>query len=985
MSTALSLIALLSACKHQPPAAPVAPPAPPAFDHAACFSEVAQALSSDEMEGRGTGTPGLDRARDWLAARFTAMGLEPVGGTGQQQVPVTLGVALGEGNALAGGKARDLSRGKGVAALGEAWTPLGFSSNGAFEGGLVFAGYGIRAEELGYDDYAGLDVQGKVVLALRFEPGESDEKSIFDGRMPTRWSDLRYKALRAREAGAAALILVTGPTNAGEGEPDGLPRLKPEGPTSVAGIPVLQVTRAVAQAWLSAGGQDLAALQAAIDAQGKPQSKALPQVTVKGRVELVPQQVSSTNLLFRLPGAGALAEETVVLAAHYDHLGMGGRGSMKPDVVAVHNGADDNASGVAALACAAEALVKSPPDGDRRGVLFAAFTAEELGLGGSGWYAENPALPLDRTVAMINMDMVGRVREGRLQAMGTDSAVDWPAVLEPLATAHGLTLQVGGDGYGPSDHMSFYTKGVPVVHFFSGSHTEYHSPEDDFATLNVDGGARVAALAADAAATLSTRAERLAYVKGSSGSPMLGDSRGYGSYLGTIPDYATMMEPTGGVKLSGVREGGPAALAGLVAGDRIIGLGRYTVGNLYDMTFALRDHKPGEVVDIKILRDGQELVLPATLKSREGEEKSRAGASPHAGGASTHAPGASTHAARDPLAVPGPDWAPKAGKEASHLIDPRESHLADLRQLTFGGDNAEAYWNPDGRSLIFQWTPPEGGCDQQYLFNLDTGERTLLSSGKGRTTCGYADWAGSGRYIYATTEGASAECPPPPDMSKGYTWALYDGFDLVWQAPGQAPAPFLPAPGYDAEATACMQDGRIVFTSVRDGDLELYTVKPDGSELTRLTHTPGYDGGAFFTTDCQHIVWRASRPEGEALADYQALLAEGLVRPSQMELYVMKADGTEVKQLTTSGKASFGPYPLPGDTGLIFSSNMGGSAREFDLWTVGMDGGTPQQVTYTPAFDGFPMFSPDGRWLIFASNRGGDGKETNLFIARWKP
>ena len=962
---------LLFACKQAPPPSPVET-SPPAFDDAACFAEVAQTLSSDDMDGRGTGTPGIDKARDWIEARFKAVGLQPVGEDGRQEVPVTLGVSLGSKNRLKGGKASELARGTGMAGPGESWTPLGFSSSGTFEGGLVFAGYGIRAEDLDYDDYAGVDVKGKVVLALRYEPGESDEASPFDGRRPTRWSDLRYKAMRAREAGAAALVFVTGPKNADASEPDGLPRLKPEGPTSVAGLPVIQITRALAQSWLAAGGQDLEKLQGAIDADWKPHSVALPKVQVKGEVDLVPEQVSATNLLYRLPGAGSLADEAVVIGAHYDHLGHGGRGAMNPDIDAIHNGADDNASGVAAMICAAARLAADPPSTpDRRSIVFAAFTAEELGLGGSGWYIEHPLLPLDKTVAMLNLDMVGRVREGRLQAMGTDSAVDWPALLTPLATAHGLTLQTGGDGYGPSDHMSFYTRNIPVVHLFSGSHEQYHSPDDDFPTLNLEGGGQVAALVADGALALATRSERLAYVKGTSGSPMLGDSRGYGSYLGTIPDYTTMMDPTGGVLLSGVREGGPAALAGVQGGDRLVGLGRYTIENLYDMTFALRDHKPGEIVDLKVKRGEEILTLRTTLKSRE-EAPGEGGG--HGGG---------HHGAPDPLAVPGPDWTAKAGKEASHLIDPRETHLADLRQLTFGGDNAEAYWAPDGKKLIYQWTPPEGGCDQEYILDLDTGERKMVSSGKGRTTCGYYDWAGSDRLIYATTEGTAAECPPNPDMSQGYTWAIYDSFDLVWHEPGKEPVPFLPSPGYDAEATACMQDGRIVFTSVRDGDLELYTVNPDGSALTRLTNAPGYDGGAFFTTDCEHIVWRASRPEGEALADYKALLSQALVRPSELEIFVMKADGSERKQLTFNGKANFGPYPLPGDTGVIYSSNAGGSPREFDLWEVGLDGGTPTQVTYTPAFDGFPMFSPDGRWLVFASNRGGDGRETNLFIARW--
>jgi Tol biopolymer transport system component len=938
---------LLAACS--PKTAPVAPPAAPPLDDAACFAEVARTLSADDMDGRGTGTPGIEKARAYLETRLTALGLTAVGR--DQRIPVVTGVALGTDNALSGPK--------GPLTVGKDWTPLGFSSDGAFEGEVVFAGYGIRAEEKGYDDLTGLDVKGKVVLAFRYEPGESDADSPFDGKRPTRWSDLRYKALRMREAGASALVLVTGPLNAEETEQDGLPRLKPEGPTSVAGLPVLQVTRAVAAAWAKQGGADLEALQKAIDGDYRPHGRALKGVRVSGRVDLAPTQVDAHNVLYTLPGSGALADEVVVLGAHYDHLGHGGRGAMNPDVDAIHNGADDNASGVAGVVCAAERLVDDPP-AERRTILFALFTAEEIGLGGSGWYVEHPVLPLADTVAMVNLDMVGRVREGKLQAMGTDSSPGWVPFLDPLAKAEGLVLTTGGDGYGPSDQMSFYTHGVPVVHLFSGAHAEYHSPADDFATLDPVAGGKVTRLTAAAARDLATQ-PRMAFVQAASGPPMAGDSRGYGAYLGTIPDYTTMMESKGGVLLSGVRDGSPAAEAGLRKGDRLVALGSYTVENLYDMTFALRDHEPGETVVVKVVRDGAPVELRATLKSRE-ERPGDARANPHA-----------------------PAWSPKAGKDAAALVDPREKHLADLRQLTFGGDNAEAYWSPDGRKLVYQWTPPEGGCDQQYVLDLDSGERTMISSGRGRTTCGYYAWPKGERWVYATTENASPACPPPPDMSQGYTWAIYDGFDLVWQEPGRAPTPFLPSPGYDAEATACFRDGTIVFTSVRDGDLELYTVKPDGTGLTRLTTTKGYDGGAFFTNDCRRIVWRASRPEGDGLLDYERLLSQGLVRPSKMELFVMDRDGANVKQLTSNGAANFGPYPLPDDSGAIFASNVGASPREFDLWMVPFEGREPTQITFTPSFDGFPMFSPDGQWLVFASNRGGDGRETNLFVARWVP
>jgi len=337
--------------------------------------------------------------------------------------------------------------------------------------------------------------------------------------------------------------------------------------------------------------------------------------------------------------------------------------------------------------------------------------------------------------------------------------------------------------------------------------------------------------------------------------------------------------------------------------------------------------------------------------------------------------------------VPVVEWSPSAGKDVSALLHADETHLSELRQLTFSGENAEAYWSPDGRRLIYQKTGP-GGCDQQYVMDLDTGDSTLVSSGKGRTTCGYYDWPAADRFIYATTESGGEACPPDPDRSKGYVWPLYPDFELVWHKPGGEPEPFLPSPGYDAEATACFTDGTLVFTSVRSGDLELWTVKPDGSELTQLTDTPGYDGGAFFTPDCSRIVWRASRPEGEALTDYQALLADNLVRPSKLEIYSMLPDGTDVRQHTHNEAANFGPYAYPDGSKILFASNLGGDVREFDLWSVPMQGeAEPERITHTAGFDGFPMFSPDGKYLVFASNRANEqgSHDTNLFLARWSP
>jgi len=272
------------------------------------------------------------------------------------------------------------------------------------------------------------------------------------------------------------------------------------------------------------------------------------------------------------------------------------------------------------------------------------------------------------------------------------------------------------------------------------------------------------------------------------------------------------------------------------------------------------------------------------------------------------------------------------------------------------------------------------------VLDLDSGKVELVSSGRGRTTCGYFDYPHGDSLIYASTEAAGPSCPPKPDYSQGYVWAIYDSFDIVRRDAHGKTTPLISGPGYDAEATECFKDGRILFTSTRNGDLDLYVADRDGGNVKQLTRLPGYDGGAFFTPDCSKIIWRASRPEGGELADYQGLLKQGLVRPSKLELLVMDADGGNVKQLTRHGVGSFAPYPTPDGKGVIYATNVGANAREFDLRIVRFDDGD-ERITTAPSFDGFPMFSPDGKWLVFASNRANkEGeRDTDLYLARWVP
>jgi TolB protein len=330
--------------------------------------------------------------------------------------------------------------------------------------------------------------------------------------------------------------------------------------------------------------------------------------------------------------------------------------------------------------------------------------------------------------------------------------------------------------------------------------------------------------------------------------------------------------------------------------------------------------------------------------------------------------------------------APSASSSARAVGAERddEPHLKNVRQLTFGGENAEAYFNLEGTELIFQSTRDGRACDQIYRMKSDGTDVRKVSVGDGRTTCGFIQIDGS--IIYSSTHGHGEGCLWTPDRSKGYVWPLYPEMDL-WQADadGSNARVLFASKGYDAEATVCAKDGRIVFTSTMDGDLDLYVIDKDGKNLRRLTNTPGYDGGAFFSPDCSKIVWRASRPENEALDDYRALLAENMVRPSKLEIYAMDADGSNVTLVTRNGAANFGPYMHPDNRHILFASNVDDPrGRNFDIYLIRIDGTGLERVTTNPTFDGFPMWSHDGTKLVFASNRNNRREgETNVFIADW--
>lgn len=1002
------------------------------------FHDAVFALAADSMEGRGIGTAGIAKAATWIERRMKAIQLKPAftgtgGGSYRQRFPIKIGVTLKPGNRIEGLDSTE-------------WTPLGFSSSGDFSGKLVFLGYGIDAPAIGYQEFAGIDLKGKIALMLRYEPQEKDEGSPFDGKRPSRWSALRYKAMQARERGAAAVLFVTGPLQ-DEGT-DKIPALRNDGPESPAGLPVAQVKLSAATRWLAKAGIDLLAFQRDVDRALAPRSREIAAITVDGKIAVEDKYVDSDNLAGIIPGKGRLKNEYVVVGAHYDHLGWGGESSMRPNDRAIHNGADDNASGDAAVLVAAEALRKDLRHlPSHRTVLVALFSGEEVGLAGSSWLVDHSPIPIDKIAAMVNLDMVGRLRGNTLIALGLESAPEWAPLLRDAAVDTKLDVAARGDGYGPSDQTSFYAKGIPVIHLFTGTHEQYHTPDDKAETVNSEGGGVIARFTQVLVERAAMRDRRLTYARSNAAPTMTGDSRGYGAYLGTVPDFKAMESANGGVLLADVRAGGPAEVAGIKGGDLVVSIAGTRIENLYDMTYALQDHRPGQTVEVSVVRGGETVTFRVTLgdRARMGQAgpaaaKADAPAMPQDRAHVAHASGEPPDSAAVTVAAVGPDAAPSPAPSAAapapvappmpgnphagmgegpsgppgaeigaaavdsfYLGRPGEDfvvkagkpygppaqgerHLSDIRQLTFGGENAEAYFSPDGKKLILQATPRGAKCDQEYVIDLASGDMKRVSSGKGRTTCGYYDYPEGDRIVYASTQGASDSCPPSPDMSQGYVWAIYDGYD-VWEAnpDGSNAKNLTNSPGYDAEATWCHRGGKLVFTSTRDGDLELYLMDEAG-QVKRLTHTPGYDGGAFFSPDCSQIVFRASRPTGGKLTDYQNLLKKGLIRPGELEIYVMRADGTGVKQLTQNGAANFCPTYYPDGKRIIWASNSGSAGpREFDLWLMDTRGGTSEQVTTASGFDGFPHFSPDGRFLVWASNRADlASHETNIFIARWK-
>ena len=575
--------------------------------------EQVRILASPGMAGRGVGTPGIEKAAEHIAREFQRAGLKPGGTDGYRQpFEVITGVRVGRDTRMG---VREGGGGEGTSAVlsEDLFTPFSFSADGLGEGEVVFAGYGITAPELRYDDYAHVDVTGKVVLVMTHEPREKDEKSPFRDPNAYRYTEVRYKAINAREHGAKAMIVVEDPVNH-RGEPEGLFAIRGVVGGDRAGIVAVNAKRSVAERLLKVSGKTLAELQQAIDGTLTPQSFTIPVVRVAIQVQLIEDRGTTANIRGILPGTDPILRETaVVVGAHYDHLGMGGEYSLAPASYGqIHPGADDNASGTAALILLARAFAQS--GGTTRSLVFAAFSAEELGVVGSSHYVRHPSIPIEKTVAMVNMDMIGRLRDRTLYVFGVRTGKEFGDLLEDLNRDGNFTLTLGGDGYGPSDHLSFYVRKVPVLFLFTGPHSDYHRPSDTVDKINSDGLAAVTRFVYRVVERLANRPDPVTYVQLKEPAPPAGGGVGYGAYFGSIPDFASQGEE--GVRLSGVRPESPAEKAGLQEGDVLVQMAGVRVKNLHDLVYILRSKRAGDQVEVVFRRNGQEHRATTVLERR---------------------------------------------------------------------------------------------------------------------------------------------------------------------------------------------------------------------------------------------------------------------------------------------------------------------------------------------------------------------------------
>lgn len=565
-------------------------------------------LASEEFEGRGSGMLGNELAAHYIAERFAEYGLKPVGtaryhdlqapmdGSGYfQPFRVYVGAEPGKANSLEvehNGKRLTFK-------LREHFMPEVAATKGAAKGQLVFVGYGIQAPPLNYNDYASVDVKGKVVVALEGAPRQGE------GTNPLRaYQSARAKARAAREQGAAGLIIV-------QREDAPLPEML-QGRASDTGIPVVTLRKKAAEKLFELLGVSLDTLWQ------EPTPRPLSPAQVEMQTELVAKYGVTANIIGVVEGTDpALKDEYIVIGAHMDHLGWGYQGGSlyTGRLPAIHYGADDNASGTAGLLELAQYFAAKPT---RRTIVFIAFSGEEIGLLGSSHYTRQPIFPLEKTVAMLNMDMIGRLRDNQLSVIGVDSSPEWRPLLQELNAEAGFQLNLNGGAFSAgSDHAPFLARKIPVLFFFTGMHREYHTPDDKPELINAPGAARVVRLVAAVTQRIGDSDERIAYSEPQATPRRTTASNqeraGARVYVGTIPDFS---EEAKGMRLSGVREGSPASKAGLRAGDVIIRFGNQKVESIYDYMDALNRYRPGDTVTVVVLRNGEEVELRLTLEAR---------------------------------------------------------------------------------------------------------------------------------------------------------------------------------------------------------------------------------------------------------------------------------------------------------------------------------------------------------------------------------
>jgi Tol biopolymer transport system component/Zn-dependent M28 family amino/carboxypeptidase len=576
-------------------------------------------LAAEERQGRMTGSAGAKQAADYIAARLQDSQLKPAGdnNTFFQKFEFNAGVrVVKEQNELIL-SGNTISKPIRFEAEKD-FAPLSFTENQTVDGEIVFVGYGLSAPGKGaegYDSYSGVDVKNKIALVLRYVPEEVDPKRRQE---LNRYAGLRYKAMLAREHGAKAVLFVTGPNSPNAGE---LVSASFDASTANSGIVAASISSNTADTLLQRAGKDLKSLQSGLDKENPHAESGFTLSTVTVHLVAAVEHIKKEdrNIVAVLPPSGpAERAEYVVIGAHYDHLGLGETGAMlrKGEEGKIHPGADDNASGTAAVLELAASLAeerKAKPEEFRRGIVFALWSGEEIGIIGSSYFVEHPTVALSNVAAYVNFDMVGRLRENKLSLQGVGSSKAWRRLVEKRNVAAGFNLSLQEDPYLPTDVTSFYPKNVPVLNFFTGSHDDYHRPTDTADKLDYDGLERITKFARALVVDLAKGEERPDYVKVQQ-SDRAGGRETLRVFLGTIPDYATEVA---GVKLSGVRGGSPAEKGGLKGGDIIVEFGSQKVSNIYDYTYALDAAKIGQPVDIVVMRDGKRVKVTITPEARK--------------------------------------------------------------------------------------------------------------------------------------------------------------------------------------------------------------------------------------------------------------------------------------------------------------------------------------------------------------------------------